>query len=137
MIRDYGAQTPFNLACKHGSNELISYLLDNKVSVDPSESIHIMCENSNAYSLNYLMERLPKIDLNCPNKKNSRRPIHFACIGGKTDIIKLLLTFKVDVNVADGAGLKPIYYAIRHADNDAVIALLNAGAMIRDAVKAW
>jgi ankyrin repeat protein len=63
-------------------------------------------------------------DLVSAKDKNGMTPLFFAAGAGHTDLVKLLLVSKADVNVRDNNGVAPLYAAAGFGHKDTVLLLL-------------
>ena len=62
------------------------------------------------------------------------QPIHYACIYGKLDIIKVLLQYDVDINQTTAKGEYPLELAVREGNFDVAQYLINKGARVKTIV---
>lgn len=62
------------------------------------------------------------------------QPIHYACIYGKLDIIKVLLQYDVDINQTTVKGEYPLELAVREGNFDVAQYLINKGARVKTIV---
>jgi len=58
----------------------------------------------------------------------SRTPMHIAAIYGLTDVVKVLIDHRVDIEARDRDNWTPIFLAVKHNRPKVVKALLAAGA---------
>ena len=58
------------------------------------------------------------------------QPIHYACMYGELDIIKVLLQFDVDINKETSAGQYPLEIAVKEGNFDVAQYLITKGARV-------
>lgn len=67
-----------------------------------------------------------------PNISNYRgyTPIHIACENGFSDIVRLLLKFKADINIQCAVGLTPLTEIVRHGDEVLLKEIINKCSLL-------
>ena len=94
-------------------------------------AIHIAAYNGNAGVVRLLRQEYG-VDVNCNTSETIREepqkgitPIHWASVHGRTEVVKLLLDMKADVNVRDTDGFTPLYIAAQNGHTEVVKLLLD------------
>jgi len=109
--------------------DIIKYLLllKAKITVKSNKqetALHIACR----YGLRNILESLLKngknFDINCIDKEGNT-PLHYACYGKYTSIVKILLREdQINVNLSDPNGDSPLMIAVYNNHSDTVLELL-------------
>jgi ankyrin repeat protein len=61
---------------------------------------------------------------------HGQTPLHFACIDGNIDIVKVLLENGVDVNLTNASGQTPLHVACSKGHTDVVQLLIDSGVRV-------
>ncbi|KAJ5113557.1 hypothetical protein N7456_002091, partial [Penicillium angulare] len=105
---------PLNLACQHGSLEIVQMLLERKAKVLPdAEGLypqHMVARASQSPDL-FLLLRQHGVDLNQRDKLYQWTPLFHAASEGCVPCLRTLLEIGVDSQVSDEKGLSAMYYA--------------------------
>jgi ankyrin repeat protein len=56
--------------------------------------------------------------------------LHLAARGGHTNIVRMIMQHKVDINISDGEGQTPLMYAVAEGREEVVLCLLASGACL-------
>ena len=73
----------------------------------------------------------PEIEDKAGRYSDCAKPIHYACQYGSQDVVKLLLGYKVEINVATHKNnLTPLHFAAQNGNLNVVELLINYGALI-------
>lgn len=119
LIVDNFDSVPILAACKNGDDTILLHLLD-VLKIDPNIGYVIERQTSKfMYNLKDVIEFNKKFK--CPNVVNGsnykpwrvtyvdkytyENPLHIACVNNQVEIVKILLSRKVDVNSGNGYGI--------------------------------
>lgn len=61
-------------------------------------------------------------------RRRTQTPLHYASINNHSEVIKVLVKAKANINAKDADGLTPLQHAIRRGHQDAALILMSAGA---------
>lgn len=105
---------PLNLACQHGSQEIVQLLLQRQPKVLPdAEGLypqHLVARSGKLPQLLLLLKEYGA-DLDQPDKLYQWTPLFHAASEGHVECLKVLLENGVSVDIVDEKGLHAMYYA--------------------------
>ncbi|KIW05164.1 uncharacterized protein PV09_03715 [Verruconis gallopava] len=106
---------PLNLACQHGSIDIVQELLRRKPQILPdAEGLypqHLVARSAKSSPQLLLLLREYGLDLNQPDKLYQWTPIFHAASEGNVAVLQALLGCGVDPSILDEKGLSALYYA--------------------------
>src|ERR1041384_1951528 len=90
--------------------------------------IHVAAASGDLEKVRALLKENP--ELTSDREEHYQTPLHLAGSGGHTNVAKLLLAYKADVNAKDGIQRGPLHLAASHGHNEMVELLLANGANV-------
>ncbi|KAL6013615.1 hypothetical protein ACLOJK_004113 [Asimina triloba] len=102
------------------------YTALHKAVIGKKEAVisHLLRKGANPHIRDKRMIELNALSL----RKDGATPLHYAVLVGALQTVKLLIKYKVDVNVADNEGWTPLHVAIQARCRDIAKILLVNGA---------
>ena len=124
----YGGRSPLSLAVLNQNADIVKFLLlhDADVHMDEEPVLYTAVNWYDSYkksSLNIIrliLDAGADIDV----RYSGSTPLITAIKKGYTDVVKLLIEYRADVNYSDKKGKKPLYYAINSSKKNEIIKLL-------------
>ena len=128
--------TPLMLACTNGSAGMINKLL--KAGANPNtaawtgETALMKCSHTgNVETVKSLLAR--GADVNAKENRQRNTALMWAVSQKHSDVVRVLIEHKADVNAATNSGFTPLMFAAQQGDMDSVQMLLEAGASVNQA----
>ncbi|KAF2461665.1 putative ankyrin repeat protein nuc-2 [Lineolata rhizophorae] len=121
---------PLNLACQHGSAEIVELLLKGKPQILPdAEGLYpqhqVARSGKNPQLVNLLKDY--GADLNQPDKVYRWTPLFYAASEGKVECLRALLNCGADPDIEDEKHLPAMYYAIWEGHHECMSYLAQVG----------
>ena len=126
--RNKAGQTPFQLATEGNHKDVINLLGGHggKGGAMPKVDIFEAAGTGNAEAVRELLEKHP--GLVSKKSRTGDTPLHVAAMNGRTEVVKLLLAGKADVNARNDYGVTPLHNAAGNGLTEVVALLLAGGA---------
>ena len=131
---DNHAMTLLQVASRHGSLEIVKFLIDNGAAVNAVENdgrsaLHFATIRGHLSVVRYLLEN--KADVNL-RKRLGLTPLHIVAQYSKqTDLVQVLLDHGADIEAPDDRDDTPLDWAITFGSGIVVQELLRQGAILR------
>ena len=124
----YGGRSPLSLAVFNQNAEIVKFLLlhDADVNMDEEPILYTAVNWYDSYKktsfniIRLILDAGADIDV----RYSGSTPLITAVKKGYTDVVKLLIEYRADVNYSDKKGKKPLYYAINSSKKNEIIKLL-------------
>ncbi|XP_063416222.1 rabankyrin-5-like [Mytilus trossulus] len=105
-----------HIACLNGFTQIVQLLLNHHPNVDIQDKngltpLHLTCLNGQYNTASLLLichQNRPNINA---LDMFQRTPVYYACIGRYTEIVKLLIRYKADINQSTSTGSTPLHAA--------------------------
>lgn len=132
---DSKGRSPLFIACEEDNLEVVEYLLICG-KADPNATLErkvnpllLACQQGNLQMVKVL------VDAGAYLKDNYHSdPIHVACMNGRQEVVKYLISMKIQIHVRDSYNKSPLYYAIKNGHLDIIRYLIdNCNATERQA----
>jgi ankyrin repeat protein len=128
-MADENGDTPLFISVDSFDSDTLQVLIDNGADVncvktDGTSPIHRAASLGNLTAVKILSERC---ELNARTVKDDS-PVLIAALNGHSEIVKYLVANKADVNVANKAGLTPLFHFVSCGDFPMVKYLVENGA---------
>ncbi|MDE1152477.1 MAG: ankyrin repeat domain-containing protein [Micavibrio sp.] len=120
--------------------EILSVFLNRGLSIDVKNAmgataLHLAVQDE-GYSCLHKITDLANFGANLHARDNDgRTPLHYACVQGKIDGLRQLLSLGLDVNATDEKGYTPLHVAAARGEPAVIAELLGAGANINAVTK--
>ena len=101
---------------------------DRKSSTNRQADLRLACENNDIGVMEYLLQEF-SLDVNDPDTKTGSGLLHGAVKNSQVNVVKCLLKYSADANLAGKDGVAPIHLYFKHCnDVDILRILLSHGA---------
>ncbi|KAK2714306.1 hypothetical protein QYM36_008760 [Artemia franciscana] len=128
---NYINQTPLILATKKNHTDIVKFLIENgaNVNTDHCKALFLASQAGFRDIVEMLLKNKGCVNIGC-TEDNSAAPLHFAAIGGHTEIINLLIAHGATVDAITTDGSTPLYLTVEYGHEEATEVLISNKANI-------
>lgn len=127
-IDNYSCGTPLDCAYSGGHTEIVKLLVENGANIKLANKGGALLNWAYFKGHNEIVELLIKNE--AITSKNKKDLLHQSCEEGNIEIVKLLMNYKIDVDLVNSEGKTLLYQASRKGYIDIVKLLIEKGANV-------